>query len=164
LGKSFNIRLVSVDVPVKLGDLTCLKLNLLVKVNLLLSDNVELGDLVIDDILSLFQGSVDLVDLLLNFFDLLLGLLNHLVTVLDLVLEVVDELLLLGLLEVVGEVVSSLGHQLLLLLADGLELLEEIVDLSEILLGLLALVSHISNEQLELGCPLVVAMLDLTHE
>lgn len=122
-GKSLNIRFISVNVSIELGNLTCLELDLLVKVNLLLSDDVELGDLIIDNVLSFLESSIDLVDLLLNLFNLLLGLLNHLVAILDLILKMVDELLLLGFLEVVGKVLSSFGHQGFLLLAYISELL-----------------------------------------
>lgn len=114
---------------IELSDLTCLELNLLIEINLLLSDHVQLGNLIVDDVLSFFKGSIDLVDLFLNFFNLLLCFLDHLVAVLDLVLEMVNELLLFGFLEVVGKVVSSLRHQLLLFVTDCLELLEKVMDL-----------------------------------
>jgi hypothetical protein len=110
-------------VSIELSNLTSLELDLLVKVDLLLSDDVELGDLIIDNVLSFLESSIDLVDLLLNLFNLLLGLLNHLVAILDLILKMVDELLLFGFLEVVGKVLSSFGHQGFLLLAYISELL-----------------------------------------
>lgn len=122
-GKSFNIRFISVNVSIELCNLTSLELDLLVKVNLLLSDDVELGDLIINDILSFLESSIDLVDLLLDLFNLLLSLFNHLVAILDLILKMVDELLLLSFLEVVGKVFSSFSHQGFLLLTYISELL-----------------------------------------
>jgi hypothetical protein len=104
--------------PVQVGDLRLLELYLLVQINLLLSNHVELSDLVVDDLLSLLKGVVDLFDLVLDFFDLLLRVLDHLVSVLDLSVQVVGQLLLLSLLEVLLKKSLSLKHQLGLLLAD----------------------------------------------
>jgi len=110
-------------VSIELSNLPSLELDLLVKVDLLLSDDVELGNLIIDNVLSFLESSIDLVDLLLNLFNLLFGLLNHLITILDLILKMIDELLLFGFLEVVGKVLSSFSHQGFLLLAYISELL-----------------------------------------
>lgn len=95
---------------IELGNLTCLKLNLFVEINLLLSNNIKLSDLVVNDILSFLKSGIDFVNLLLDFFDLLFSLFNHLVAVLDLILKMVDELLLFGFLEVISKMLTSFGH------------------------------------------------------
>jgi len=100
LSKSLDVSLVSLDVPVQVGDLRSLELNLLVQIGPLLPDDVQLLDLVLDDSLSLLKGWVDSQDLVLDLLDLLLSVNDHLVTVFDLFFKMVRKLLLLCLLEV----------------------------------------------------------------
>ena len=64
-------------------------MNLLVKVDSLLSNNIQLIDLILNDGLSLFESRVDFLDLVLYFSDLGLGFRYHLVAVLDLLGEMV---------------------------------------------------------------------------
>lgn len=104
---------------VQISYLRSLQLNLLVQVSSLLSDNIQFQYLVLDDGLTLFQGTVDSGDLILDLFNLFLGIFDHLVTFLDLFFEVVGELLLFGLLEVVEEELLSLLEKAGLLVADG---------------------------------------------
>jgi len=56
LSKSLDVSFVSLDVPVQVGDLGSLELNLLVQIGPLLPDDVQLLDLVLDDSLSLLKG------------------------------------------------------------------------------------------------------------
>ena len=56
LGQSLDVSLVSFDVAVQVSDLRGLKLDLLVQINFLLSNDVELIDLVLDDRLSLIES------------------------------------------------------------------------------------------------------------
>lgn len=85
---------------IQISDLTLLQLNLLIKINLLLSNDVQLLDLLIDCGLSLSQSSINFLQLLLDLLDLVLSILNHLIGVLDLSLEVIGKLSLLSLLKV----------------------------------------------------------------
>lgn len=85
---------------IQISDLTLLQLNLLIKINLLLSNNVQLLDLLIDCGLSLSQSSINFLQLLLDLLDLVLSILDHLIGVLDLSLEVIGKLSLLSLLKV----------------------------------------------------------------
>ena len=55
-GEPSDTLLVDLDVLDQVRDLSSLEVDLLVKVNLLLSDDVELLDLLVDDLLSLLQG------------------------------------------------------------------------------------------------------------
>lgn len=64
-------------------------MNLLVKVDSLLSNDIQLIDLILNDGLSLFESRVDFLDLVLYFSDLGLGFRDHLVAVLDLLGEMV---------------------------------------------------------------------------
>lgn len=85
---------------IQISDLTLLQLNLLIKINLLLSNDVQLLDLLIDSGLSLSQSSIDFLQLFLDLLDLVLSILDHLIRVLDLSLEMIGELSLLSLLKV----------------------------------------------------------------
>lgn len=85
---------------IQISDLTLLQLNLLIKINLLLSNDVQLLDLLIDCGLSLSQSSINFLQLLLDLLDLVLSILDHLIGVLDLSLEVIGKLSLLSLLKV----------------------------------------------------------------
>jgi hypothetical protein len=87
-------------VSIQIGDLTLLQLNLLIKIDFLLSDDVQFLDLLIDSSLSLSQSSVDLLQLFLDLLDLVLSILDHLIRVLDLSLEMIGKLSLLSLLKV----------------------------------------------------------------
>ena len=74
------------NVTVEIGDLGRLQLDLLVEVDLLLSDNVQLLDLLVDDLLALLEGGVDLLDLFLDLLNLVLRVLNDAVSLLELTL------------------------------------------------------------------------------
>lgn len=104
---------------VQVSDLRLLQLDLLIEVDLLLSNHIQLPDLVIDDLLSLLQRIVYFLNLILYFFDLLFGILNHLIQILNLGMQVVCELLLLSLLEIILKKILSLEHELGLFLADS---------------------------------------------
>lgn len=88
---------------IKIHDLRGLKRDLLVKIHFLRADDVQLGDLVLDDLLPVVVGLDDLVDLNLDLCDLFLGVFDHLVAVLNLGLEMSCKLRLLSGLEVVLE-------------------------------------------------------------
>lgn len=64
---------------VQVSDLRLLELDLFVEVDLLLSNYIQFPDLVIDDLLSLLQGIIDFLNLILYFLDLLFCILNHLI-------------------------------------------------------------------------------------
>lgn len=100
LGKSLDIGLVPLDVPVQVCDLGGLELDLLVQIDSLLSDDIQLVDLVLDNSLSLFKSAIDFFDLVLDFPNLSLGFSDHLIAVLNLLSEVVCQLLLLSLFKV----------------------------------------------------------------
>ena len=78
-GESGNVLFVSLNVSLEVLDLLSLQLNLLIQVDLLLSDDVELLDLVVDDFGSFLESDVDLVDLGLDLCYLILSIQNHLV-------------------------------------------------------------------------------------
>jgi hypothetical protein len=63
---------------------------LLVQVGSLLSDDIQLLDLILDDSLTLLEGTVNSSNLVLDFFDLFLSVFDHLITFLDLLLEMVS--------------------------------------------------------------------------
>jgi hypothetical protein len=90
---------------------------LLVQVSSLLSDDIQLLDLIFDDSLSLLEGTVDSSNLILDFLDLFLSIFDHLITLLDLLLEMVGELLFLSLLEVFEKELLSLLKETSLLVA-----------------------------------------------
>lgn len=79
------------------------ELDVLVEVSLLHSDHVEELELLEDDSLSLFKGSVQLVNLLLDLVDLMSGIPDHLLAVLNGLVETGSEFLLLTLLIVFKE-------------------------------------------------------------
>jgi hypothetical protein len=54
-------------------NLSGLQIDLLIEVNSLLSDHIKLENLLIDDLLSLFKSTVDLIDLVFNLFNLVLS-------------------------------------------------------------------------------------------
>ena len=103
---------------VQVRDLRLLQLDLFIQINFLLSDDIQLSNLIVNDLLSLLERIVDFFDLVLDFFDLLLRVLDHLVKILDLSVQMVRQLLLLGLLKVVLQKSLSLKHELGLLLTD----------------------------------------------
>lgn len=82
-------------------------MDLLVEVNLLLSDDIQLLDLFIDNLLTLLKSSINLFNLVLDLLDLVLSVFNHLVTFLNLALQVIHKLSLLGLLEILIEEILS---------------------------------------------------------
>ena len=98
----------------------------------------------------MLQTVVNLLDLVFDFLDLLLRVLNHLVGVLDLGMQMIRQLLLLRLLEVLLEQSLSLNQELRLLLAHSGHGSEQVLDLLDILLGLLSLHADISNVDLQL--------------
>lgn len=83
-------------------------MDLLVEVNLLLSDDIQLLDLFIDNLLTLLKSSINLFNLVLDLLYLVLSVFNHLVTFLNLALQVIHKLSLLGLLEILVEEILSL--------------------------------------------------------
>lgn len=85
---------------VQVSNLRSLYLNLLIKINFLLSNNIQLLDLIIYYLLSLWKGSIDLFNLNLNFLYLLLRVLDHLIAILNLTLEVICEFLFLRLFKI----------------------------------------------------------------
>jgi hypothetical protein len=118
---------------------------LLVEVELLLSDDVELSDLLVDDSLSFLQSVVDLLNLVLDSVDLLLGVLDHLVKVLDLVVEVIDNSMLLVLLVDLSLDIVSLTHYFGLLLVNILELREQSENLLQVSLVLGVVCVHVCH-------------------
>lgn len=92
LSKSLDVSLVSFDVTVQISDLGSLELDLLIQINFLLSNHIELIDLVLDDRLSLVEGGVDFLHLVHDLSDLRSSLVDRLITVLNLFREVVGEL------------------------------------------------------------------------
>ena len=148
--------------PIEVSDLRLLKLDLLIKVNLLLSNDVQLSDLIVDDLLSLLQSIVDFVDLVFDLLDLLLGILDHLVAVLDLSVQVVCQLLSFSLLEVLQQQGLSLEHKLGLLLTYSGHRSKKILNLLDILLCLFPVCTDISHINLELGRPLSMAVVQLS--
>jgi hypothetical protein len=90
---------------------------LLVQVGSLLSDDIQLLDLILDDSLTLLEGTVNSSNLVLDFFDLFLSVFDHLITFLDLLLEMVGKLLFLSLLEVFEKELLSLLKKTSLLVA-----------------------------------------------
>uniref|UniRef100_A0A7S3IZJ3 NAD-specific glutamate dehydrogenase n=1 Tax=Strombidium inclinatum TaxID=197538 RepID=A0A7S3IZJ3_9SPIT len=139
-------------------------MNLFVQLHTLLADNVKLGDLVVDDGLALFQGDVDLLDLVLDFTDLALRVEDHLIAVLDLSVQVVGQLLLLRLLEVFLEQLLSLLEQLSLLLTDDGHGSEKVLNLLKVTLGLLVPQIPVGDVDLQLGAPRHVGRLQLVLE
>lgn len=96
--QAFDFKFVPLNVSEQVVDLGGLKLDCLVKVNSLLTNHIQLQDLVIYDFLSFFESDMDLADLVFNLGNLVLCVQDHLVQVLDLSVEMVDEFFLLGLL------------------------------------------------------------------
>ena len=94
--------------PIQIGNLGGLQLDLLVKVNLLLSDDIQFLDLFIDNLLTLLESGIDFFNLVLDLLDLILSIFNHLVTFLNLALQVIHKLSLLSLLEILVEEILSL--------------------------------------------------------
>jgi len=78
-------------------------LDLFVKVDLLLSDDIQILDLIANDSLSIRKGGVDLADLLLDFFDLHFGFFKHIVAILNLTVQIVGQILSLSLLKILQE-------------------------------------------------------------
>lgn len=149
---------------VEVLDLSSLQLNLLIKVDLLLSDNVQLSYLFIDDLLSFIKCIVDLFDLVFDLVKLFLGVLDHLVEVLDLIVKVVSNALLLILLVNLVFNIVSLREQLSLSNVDSIHLVEKVVDLFKVTLGLLIIGVNISNIKLEFAAEQVLAVLELVLE
>lgn len=101
--ESFDVGVVSIDVLLQVCDFVGEELDVLVEVSLLHSDHVEELELLEDDSLSLFKGSVQLVNLLLDLVDLMSGIPDHLLAVLNGLVETGSEFLLLTLLIVFKE-------------------------------------------------------------
>lgn len=158
--ESDDVLLMARNVSVKISDLRRLQLDLLVEVDLLLSNDIELLDLLVDNLLALLQSTVDLLDLLLDLLDLVLSVLNDLIAVQDLTLQMVRQLVLLGLLEVLVEQLLSLKQELSLILTNFLHRLQQVLNLFDILAGL-SLVSDVRYIQLQFGGPLGVDRLHL---
>jgi hypothetical protein len=107
-------------VPIQVGDLGGLELDLLVQVDSLLSNDVQLINLVLDDRLSLFESTIDFLNLILDFPNLSFGFGDHLIAVLNLLGKMVCQLLFLTLLKVILKKVLSLLKETCLLLTDSL--------------------------------------------
>ena len=142
--ESSDVLLMAGNVSVKISDLRRLKLDLLVEVDLLLSNDIELLDLLVDNLLALLQSTVDLLNLLLDLLDLVLSVLNDLIAVQDLTLQMVRQLVLFGLLEVLVEQLLSLKQELSLLLTNFLHRREQVLNLFDILAGL-GLICNVRN-------------------
>lgn len=80
---------------VKVLDLCNLQLNLLIEINFLLSDHVQLSDLLVDNLLAFFKCICNLLNLGFDLIQLLLSVKDHLVEVLNLIIKMVDNSLLL---------------------------------------------------------------------
>jgi hypothetical protein len=158
LSESLDISVQSLNVSIKVSNLRLLKLNLFIKVNLLLSDDVQFSDLIVDDLLSLLQSIVDLVNLVFDLLDLLLSIFDHLITVLNLSVQVVGKLLSLGLLEVLQQQSLSLKHKLCLLLTYCGHRGKKILDLLDILFCLIPVRTDICDINLELSRPFSMAV------
>lgn len=103
-----------------------------------MSDNVELSYLVIDDSLSFFEGTVDFANLILDFLDLHFCLFNHLFCIGDLVVEMLLMLTSFFVLEVTKHQGLPLLQELGLSLRDLLHLKNELLNLFQVCLILLA--------------------------
>jgi len=114
-----------------------LQLNLLIEVDLLLSNNVQLSDLVIDDSLSFFEGTIDFANLILDFLDLNFCLLNHLFCIGDLVVEMLLMLTSFIVLEVTKHQGLPLLQELGLAFRDLVHLKNELLNLLQVCLILL---------------------------
>ncbi len=90
---------------------------MLVQVSSLLSDDIQLLNLILDDSLTLLESTVDSSNLVLDFLDLFLSVFDHLITFLDLFFEMVGKLLFLSLLEVFEKELLSLLKETSLLVA-----------------------------------------------
>lgn len=130
----------------------------------MLSDDVQFLDLVLDDVLTLLESSVNSSDLVLDFCDLLLSVLDHLVALLDLLFEMVGELLLLSLLEVFEEKLLPLLKKSSLFVTDSSHGGKQVLDLPQVPLGLVRLLVHIGDEKLQFACPAAVSGLQLVLE
>jgi hypothetical protein len=144
--KTLNISFISLNVAGQVFDLCSLELNLLVKVDLLLANNVQLINLVVDDALTLLQGNVDLADLSLNHLNLLLGRLYHFIEVLNLSLEVVSKLSSLHLLVHLDLKLLTLCKELSLLLSSTHHGLQEVLNLDKVALSLVRVAINVGHE------------------
>jgi hypothetical protein len=105
----------------QIGDLVHHKLDLLVKVDLLVPNNIQLSNLVVNDSLSLEEGGVDFPNLVHDIRDLFLSLSNEPVIVLDLLIQVVGEFKLLGLFEIVLHKTLPFLEECSLIVTNGFE-------------------------------------------
>lgn len=85
--ESSDVQVVPVALLSQNAGLVVEEVKLLVEVNLFLSDDVQVGKLVIDESLSVAKGSIHLVNLISDLLDLLLGVHDHLLSVIDLTIE-----------------------------------------------------------------------------
>lgn len=109
----------------------------------------------------MLQSVVNLVNLIFYLLDLLLRVLNHLVCILDLCMQMIGKLLFFSLLKVLLKKSLSLNEKLRLLLAHSCHRGKQVLNLLDILLGLISLSADISNVNLELGGPLSMAIVKL---
>jgi hypothetical protein len=130
----------------------------------LLSNHVELLDLLADDLLSLLESIVDLLDLVLDLSDLVFGVSDHLVEVLDLLIEVVDNIFLFALFMDLSGNFLSLLQKLGLVLVVGFHTSKEVLNLFQFLLGLLIVHVDISDIQLELCLHGIINIFQLVLE
>lgn len=146
---------------VKVLDLCNLQLNLLIEINFLLSDHVQLSDLLVDNLLAFFKCICNLLNLGFDLIQLLLSVKDHLVEVLNLIIKMVDNSLLLVLfVDLLFNIVSHL-KELCLLDMDCLHLFEQIVDLIEVSLSLGVLTLDISDVQLQLALQVMMTAFKL---
>lgn len=105
---------------------------MLVEINLLLSDHIKLSDLFIDDLLTFFKCIRNLFNLSFDVCQLLVRVLNHLIEVLNLVIQVVYNCLLFVLLmDLIFNLISGIQQDSLLVM-DGLQLVQQVIDLFNI--------------------------------
>ena len=124
-----------------------MQIDLLVEVDFLLTNDVELHDLLVDDLLPLLESSIDLVDLVLNLLYLQLSILDHLFGVRDLALKSPDEVLFLCLLMYFARNLVQMLDEALLLQFLGSHVVEKIVDVLDVFLGLFGIGCDICHEK-----------------
>jgi len=151
-------------VSTKFGNLTAKQPNLLVKVKLVLPEDIQLSNLVIHSCLPRLKSSINVGYLSVKLSDLLFSLPDHLVTISNLLMEVISELLLLGVVESALKVGAALCHRLSLLGAYNIELLKKILESLDLALGLLALQSHISHKEAKFAAPLSMTVFEFGAE
>ena len=93
--QSLDVRVKPLYVALQVPDLRSLNLDLLVQVHLLQSNDVELSNLVLNDVVPLLQSVIDLLDLSSDGVDLVLDIGQHLITATNLLLQMLHQVVLL---------------------------------------------------------------------